>query len=103
MVKDCNELVDDYIADKKITAYAVYKSGSSPSAGNLIVAEDVNATWSKFKNKNVMSAAAYAQGLSGEDVLSRLMKQKCTVGADDQSFGYGLRAGLSDVGSYFRL
>ena len=78
VVKDCNELVDDYIADKKITAYAVYKSGSSPSAGNLIVAEDVNATWSKFKNKNVMSAAAYAQGLSGEDVLSRLMKQKCT-------------------------
>ncbi len=78
MPKSCKELVSDYIADKKITSYALYVPSNTPRATNVIVAENTgNAKWENFYNKKVISATMYAATLYGSDSLTKLLKSQC--------------------------
>ncbi len=77
--KECGEILEDYISAHSITGYALYKTGITPTAKNVIVAKDTGygAKWENFYNKKVISATVYAQTIYGSDTLTKLVKQQC--------------------------
>ena len=75
--KNCNEILQEYITEKKIQEYALYVSGKTPSASNVIIGQDVNAEFSNFVGKKVISGQVYAQTIYGNDVLTKLIKRQC--------------------------
>ncbi len=78
--KDCDEILVDYMNEKKIKDYSLYETGKTPSTKNVIVAADTGygAKWENFYNKKVISGAAYAQTITGSDSLTKLVKQQCS-------------------------
>lgn len=79
--KTCGEIIQDYLADKKITNFALYETGKTPAATNVIIGDNTGygAKWENFYNKNVISGQVYASTIYGNDTLTKLMKTQCTA------------------------
>ena len=79
--KSCGEIIQDYLADRKITSYALYETGKTPTATNVIIGDDTGygAKFENFYNKKVISGQAYASTIYGNDTLTKLIKSQCTT------------------------
>ena len=78
--KECDEALTDYFNERSIKEYALYETGKTPSATNVIIAKDTGygAKWENFYNKKVISAMVYANTLEGDDLLTQVIKTKCS-------------------------
>ena len=78
--KECDEALTDYFNERPIKEYALYETGKTPSATNVIITKDTGygAKWENFYNKKVISAIVYANTLEGDDLLTQVIKTKCS-------------------------
>ena len=80
--KPCAELVTEYLADNGGDIFTILTNNTElthSSKDTVVVLNDVNVKSSCVTSfKKIYSAGAYARTLSGDDILSRLMKTQCT-------------------------